>query len=171
MMKITFQKFYLLIFNNMKSALSLIVASLRIIFSTAVLQILAILFCHSERHCEFHFIFPICNHSESVDSCLSSLISFNIASLWPSFLLFSSLYCVFSLYLLVSLPGILPLYLSIIQVISSDSMWFYSISLQQFYISYLTHSLCYSFIVICFPDIFTEYFYLPLIFTPFIFLS
>lgn len=127
--------------------------------------------CHSERHCEFHFIFPIWNYSESVDSCLSSLISFNIASLWPSFLLFSSLYCVFSLYLLVSLPGILPLYLSIIQVISSDSMWFYSISLQQFYVSYLTHSLCYSFIVICFPDIFTEYFYLPLIFTPFIFLS
>lgn len=153
----------------MKSALSLIVASLQIIFSTAVLQILAILFCHSEGHCEFHFIFPICNYSESVDSCLSSLISFNIASLWPSFLLFSSLYCVFSLYLLVSFPCILPLYLSIIQVISSDSMWFYSISLQQFYISYLTHLLCYPFIVICFPDVFTEYFYLPLIFTPFFF--
>lgn len=82
------------------------------------------------------------------NSCLSSLISFNITPSQTSFI-FLQLGCL--MYLLASLLYILPFYPS---TLLSESLYKISISfivfLHQFHINYLTYSLCDSLIIMFF---------------------
>lgn len=114
-MRVVFQKFWLLIFNNVKSAVGVIAVYLQIVFSFS-LFFRSLLFFSATLMVTVDFIIfmELAIYSETVNSCLVLLTSYNIAN--SPFCNFPS----YAWYLSASLSCILLLCVSTLQVISLD---------------------------------------------------